>query len=24
MSERADWFDLDADLARHEEGIEGA
>ena len=24
MSERAHWFDLDADLARHEEGIEGA
>ena len=24
MSERADWFDLDADLARHEEWIEGA
>ena len=24
MSERADWFDLEADLARHEEWIEGA
>lgn len=24
MSERADWFDLDADLARHDEGLAGS